>query len=613
MRGGMPEASTQPESPRAVLQRVFGYRDFRGQQAAVIDHVIDGGDALVLMPTGGGKSLCYQIPALVRTGVGVVISPLIALMEDQVSALRRQGVNAAALHSALPPETRAQTEQALAAGELDLLYAAPERLINGDLMGRLSHTRVALFAIDEAHCVSQWGHDFRPEYMQLHQLAARFPDVPRLALTATADNRTRQEIRQQLLPPEAEVFLGSFDRANLHYEIHLKDRPREQLLSFIRDRHPGDSGIVYCMSRRATEQVADWLNARSIPALAYHAGLSSDQREHHQNRFLREDGLVMVATVAFGMGIDKPDVRFVAHLDLPKTLEAYYQETGRAGRDGLPADAWMVYGLKDIARVRQLGIDTDTPPDQQIRSHQRLEALLAFCETADCRRPVLLAHFDESHPGGCGRCDNCQAPPRRWDATDAARRFLSCVYRTGQRFGAGHVIDVLTGRITDRVRQRGHDRLSTFGIGRDLGRDTWQSVARQLLAHGHLQTDRDGRGILFLSERCRGLLRGDTPIEMREDVLASRQPPQRRVSANDVAVDPAAWAALRAARRRIAEDEGIPPYVIFHDATLVAMLEQRPASLAEFAELPGVGANKLKRYGERFLQVIADLPEAADA
>jgi ATP-dependent DNA helicase RecQ len=609
----MPATSTGKANPRAVLERVFGYRDFRGQQAAIIDHVIAGGDALVLMPTGGGKSLCYQIPALVRDGVSVVISPLIALMEDQVAALRRQGVNAAALHSGLPPETREGIEQALARGDLDLLYVAPERLINSDLMGRLNRTPVALFAIDEAHCVSQWGHDFRPEYMQLHRLAERFPDVPRLALTATADHRTREEIRQQLLPPDAEVFLGSFDRVNLHYEIHLKDRPREQLLAFIRDRHPNESGIVYCMSRRATEQVADWLNARSVPALAYHAGLTAAQRDHHQTRFLREDGLVMVATVAFGMGIDKPDVRFVAHLDLPKTLEAYYQETGRAGRDGLPADAWMVYGLRDIARIRQLGIDTDTPADHQIRSHQRLEALLAFCETADCRRPALLAHFDESHPGGCGRCDNCLAPPRRWDATDAARRFLSCVYRTGQRFGAGHVIDVLTGRISDRVRERGHDRLSTFGIGRDLGRHTWQSVARQLLAHGHLQPDRDGRGILFLSERCRGLLRGETQIEMREEALASPQPPQRRVTGDDVAVDPTAWAALRAARRQIAEDEGIPPYVIFHDATLIAMLEQRPASLAEFAELPGVGASKLKRYGEVFLQVIADLPEAADA
>ena len=566
------------------------------------------------MPTGGGKSLCYQIPALVREGVAVVVSPLIALMEDQVSALRQQGVAAAALHSGLDPAARSRIEADLHGGTLKLLYVAPERLLGSDLLQRLSRLPVALFAIDEAHCVSQWGHDFRPEYLQLGILGERFPTVPRLALTATADRRTRAEIARQLLPDTARTFISSFDRPNLRYHIGLKQRPREQLLRFIQERHAGNSGIVYCMSRRATEQIADWLNARDIPALAYHAGLEASQRQAHQTRFLREDGLIMVATVAFGMGIDKPDVRFVAHLDLPKSLEAYYQETGRAGRDGLPADAWLVYGLQDIYRVRQMSAASEASEDHKRGEHQRLEALLGFCEATGCRRPPLLAHFDESHAGACGNCDNCLAPPATRDATDAARRALSCVYRTGQRFGAGHVIDVLTGGNSERVRELGHDRLSTWGIGRDIARPVWQSIIRQLLAHGMLAPDPGGHGGLQLTEACRPLLRGEARITLREDTIQPGASTRRsRSPGDDWQGDPDSWAALRAERRRLAEEAGVPPYVIFHDATLAAMLERRPRTLEEMADVPGVGATKLERYGEAFLAALAALPSTSGA
>lgn len=606
--------SDNGQTPRAILERIFGYRSFRGQQAAVVDWVSEGGNALVLMPTGGGKSLCYQIPALVRTGLAVVISPLIALMHDQVTALRQQGVRAAALNSSLDPAERIEVEQAIEAGTLDLLYVAPERLLSGDLLNRLSRRPVALFAIDEAHCVSQWGHDFRPEYLQLGILGERFSAVPRVALTATADTRTREEIQRQLLPADARVFVSSFDRPNIRYHVGVKEKPREQLLRFIRERHAGESGIVYCMSRRATEQIADWLNARDIPALAYHAGIDPAQRQAHQGRFLREDGLVMVATVAFGMGIDKPDVRFVAHLDLPKTLEAYYQETGRAGRDGLPAEAWLIYGLQDIYRLRQMSAESTAGDDHKRREHQRLEALLGFCETTGCRRPALLGHFSETHAGECGNCDNCLTPPATWDATDAARRVLSCVYRTGQRFGAKHVIDVLRGADDERIRRLGHDQLTTWGIGQDLATGLWQSVIRQLLAHGLLAPDPNGHGGLQLTDACRPVLRGETRIELREDALPTRQRPSRqRIEAADVAADPDTWATLRAERRRLAEAEGVPPYIIFHDATLLAMLEQQPRNLAEMADVPGVGAHKLSRYGEAFLAALAASPSTSGA
>jgi len=598
-------SSLQAGSPqaRAALKDVFGYPQFRDQQAEIVDCLIQGQSALVLMPTGGGKSLCYQIPAIVRPGTGIVISPLIALMEDQVAALRQQGARAAGLHSGLTFEERQQVERDLHSGELDLLYVAPERLLSGNLMQRLTQIDIALFAIDEAHCVSQWGHDFRPEYLKLSVLSERFPDVPRVALTATADQRTRAEIERHLLPDSAQIFVSSFDRPNIHYRVGLKQRPREQLLQFIRQNHVGHSGIVYCMSRRATEEIADYLNARDIPALAYHAGLDANQRRTHQTRFIREEGLVMVATVAFGMGIDKPDVRFVAHLDLPKTLEAYYQETGRAGRDGLPAEAWLVYGLQDIYRLRQMTTDKKD-------ERARLEALLAFCETTECRRAILLRHFDEAHPGHCNHCDNCLAPPEQWDATEPARMALSCIYRTGQRFGAAHIVDVLLGQQNERIKAREHHQLSTFGIGKQYPRAVWFSIIRQLLGQGLLTPDPAGHGGLSLSPNCRALLRGKDTLSLRKDHLppgsgtTSRTP---RVRASEVAVDPEAWAALRAKRRHLAEAEGVPPYVIFHDATLLAMLEQRPQSLDELSSVPGVGTHKLTKYGTAFLETLTAL------
>ncbi|PWG63872.1 DNA helicase RecQ [Sediminicurvatus halobius] len=602
--------AASPPTAESTLQSVFGYSSFRGRQREIIDTVCAGRDALVLMPTGGGKSLCYQIPALLRPGVAVVVSPLIALMQDQVEALRHNGVRAAALNSGLDPAERRATERALDAGELDLLYVAPERLLSDSFLERLARLPIALFAIDEAHCVSQWGHDFRPEYLQLGVLGERFPGVPRMALTATADERTREEIRRQLLPADAAVFIASFDRPNLTYRVGLKDRARDQLLRFIRERHAGASGIVYCMSRKATEQIADFLAGHDIPAVPYHAGLDAATRRRHQERFLREEGLVVVATVAFGMGIDKPDVRFVAHLDLPKTLEAYYQETGRAGRDGLPAEAWLIYGLQDIYRLRQMIAASEAPEAHKRQERQRLEALLGYCEATGCRRPVLLGHFGESHPGGCGRCDNCEQPPETWDATEAARMALSCVYRTGQRFGAAHVVDVLLGRTSERIQRLGHDRLSTFGIGTGHDKGTWQSVLRQLLAGGYLEADPEGHGGLRLARGCRPLLRGEATLQLRRDLPAARKVRSERaakVRPEDIAVDSAAWAALRSKRRAIAEEEGVPPYVIFHDATLLAMLHERPRTLQEFAALPGVGEHKLERYGEAFLEALSEL------
>ncbi|NEZ04438.1 DNA helicase RecQ [Wenzhouxiangella sp. XN201] len=592
-----------PGNPEDLLRQVFGYSAFRGRQREIIDHVGDGGHALVLMPTGGGKSLCYQVPALMRPGTAIVVSPLIALMRDQVEALRHNGVAAAVLNSSLDAETRRRTEQDLIEGRLDLLYIAPERLLRESTLRMFERCEINLLAIDEAHCVSQWGHDFRPEYLKLDVLARRFPQVPRIALTATADHRTRGEIVERLLGREARVFVDSFDRPNIRYTVGLKRNARQQLLSFIRRRHPGQSGIVYCFSRRKTEETAGFLVEQGLDALSYHAGMGSAERQAAQDRFINEDGLIICATIAFGMGIDKPDVRFVAHLDLPKSIESYYQETGRAGRDGLPADAWMVYSLADVVRIRQLLEQSNAGDEQKKLERERLEALLAYCEQAGCRRPALLGYFGENHPGNCGHCDNCQDPPETWDATEAARMALSCVYRTGQRFGAGHVIDVLTGKSTERAEQLGHDRLSTWAIGRDTDRSTWHSVLRQLLAAGYLVPDPEGHGGLRLGADCRALLRGETDIEMRRDAVPSSRK-SRSKKAVDIDTESPLWQALRQWRLETARSEEVPPYVIFHDATLAAIVEARPQTLDELADISGVGEHKLARYGEAVIRTL---------
>ena len=608
------DPTTFEASAHKVLRDVFGYGGFRGQQLEIIRSVVEARNALVLMPTGGGKSLCYQVPALLRPGMAVVVSPLIALMRDQVEALKHNGVRAACLNSSLDPAEQRGIEQSVRAGELDLLYVAPERLLTETMLGLLGQAELALFAIDEAHCVSQWGHDFRPEYMKLDVLRQRFPNVPRIALTATADQRTRDEIARQLLPDGGETWVASFDRPNIHYRVGLKNSPRDQLLNFIRERHAGHSGIVYCMSRKRTEATAEQLSKQGVAAVPYHAGLDNETRQHHQERFLREEGLVVVATVAFGMGIDKPDVRFVAHLDLPKSIEAYYQETGRSGRDGEPAEAWMVYGLQDIYQVRQMLSQSNAGEHQQKAERERLEALLAFCETTGCRRQVLLQYFGEHHDGGCGNCDNCLNPPKTWDATDAARKALSCVYRTGQRFGAAHITDVLMGKSNERLSRLGHDQLTTFGIGADLSKQTWHSVLRQLLAHGHLQSDPEGHGGLQLAPACRTLLRGEASLSLREDSLPSARKASgsgsKRAAPPDVAGPE--WEALRRCRKELAEAEGVPPYIIFHDATLREMLHARPSTLEAMAQVPGIGQAKLERYGEAFLSELQNLGSSDD-
>ncbi|WP_253479049.1 DNA helicase RecQ [Natronocella acetinitrilica] len=599
------DAISQP-SPTQVLRDVFGFASFRPLQGEVIHHVSDGGDALVLMPTGGGKSLCFQVPALVRAGTAIVVSPLIALMQDQVQALVQSGVQAACLNSALTAEESRAVEQALLRGELDLLYCAPERLLTPRMQSLLERAQISLFAIDEAHCVSQWGHDFRPEYLQLSMLHERFPAVPRIALTATADDRTREEIAARLGLADARRFIGSFDRPNIRYTVTPKNNARQQLEQFLRREHPGDAGIVYCLSRRRVDETAEWLRERGWNALPYHAGLSAEQRQTNQQRFISDDGVIMVATIAFGMGIDKPDVRFVAHLDLPRSLEAYYQETGRAGRDGLPASAWMVYGHQDVAMLRQLLEESAASDERKRVERQKLEAMLAFCEGTVCRRQRLLAYFDETLPEPCGNCDTCLWPPTTWDATEAARMALSCVYRTGQRFGVAHLVDVLTGKDSDRIKRFGHDQQSTWGIGSAHSAKVWRSVFRQLLAFGYLTVDADGYGSLRLSERCRGLLRGDETLTLRRDPEGRSK---RSGTLGRRFIDEKSerlWDALRACRRRLADEQGVPPYMIFHDSTLQAMAEQRPATMAEFAALPGVGETKRARYAEAFIAALAD-------
>ena len=603
----VPVISAPPlPEPLAALRQVWGYHGFRHEQQAVIEHVMAGGDALVLMPTGGGKSLCYQIPALCRAGVGLVISPLIALMEDQVAALTAAGVAAACLHSALPAGEMAQTLRRLDRRELDLLYVAPERLASERFLALLDRAQIALFAIDEAHCVSQWGHDFRPDYRGLAVLERRYAHVPRLALTATADGATRRDIVAQLGLSAARQFVASFDRPNIRYRVVAKKEARRQLLDFITTEHGGDAGIVYCLSRRKVEEVAAFLAGAGINALPYHAGLDPAVRQAHQRRFRIEEGVVMVATIAFGMGIDKPNVRFVAHLDLPKSLEAYYQETGRAGRDGLPASAWLAYGLKDAVLLRQLMGQSGAAPEQARLERHKLDAMLGYCESVRCRRQVLLDYFGEHREAGCGNCDLCLAPAASFDGTEAAQKALSAAYRTGQRYGAAYLAEVLVGRQSERVHRAGHDALSIFGIGQELQSAEWLSVFRQLIAFGLLDVDAAGTGGLFLTEASRPLLRGEQRLNLRRD----DQPTGRkgRQGANRAApaqgLDRLLWDRLRACRLALARAQGVPPYVIFHDATLLEMVAARPQTSGDLARLSGVGVRKLERYGEAFLAVL---------
>jgi len=607
--------TTSGRDPEQVLHEVFGYESFRPLQGDIIREVSEGRDALVLMPTGGGKSLCYQVPALVRSGTAIVISPLIALMQDQVAALKELGVRAAFLNSTMDFEQARATEYALMTGELDLLYCAPERLIQPRTIELLHNASISLFAIDEAHCVSQWGHDFRSDYLQLSMLAEQFPGVPRIALTATADERTRKEIAERLSLTGARHFVSGFDRPNIQYRIAPKTNANKQLLDFIKAEHEGDCGIVYCLSRNKVDATAKTLAQKGYTALPYHAGLSSEQRAHHQERFLREDGVIIVATIAFGMGIDKPDVRFVAHLDLPKSLEAYYQETGRAGRDGKPSTAWMVYGLQDVIKLRQM-LESSQGNDHFKRvERQKLDAMLGLCEVTSCRRQVLLRYFGDELERPCGNCDTCLNPPETWDGTVAVQKALSCVFRTGQRFGVTYLIDVLRGSENERILQAGHHQVSTYGIGTELSANEWKSVFRQLVANGYLRADPEGYGALQLTEECRPLLKGRQNIELRKDPVVKKAAGRAsggRSSApvKDQITDQAGWDALRACRKELADKQGVPPYVIFHDTTLFGMLERKPRTLEELAEVSGVGAAKLEKYGEIFLEAIAGLDPA---
>ncbi|HWR84733.1 MAG TPA: DNA helicase RecQ [Rhodoglobus sp.] len=591
----------------SVLERTFGYAAFRGQQAEIIDTVVNGGDALVLMPTGGGKSLCYQIPALVRPGTGVVISPLIALMQDQVDALAALGVRAAFLNSTQGPEQRADVERRYLAGELDLLYLAPERLGMSSTADLLDRGTIALFAIDEAHCVSQWGHDFRPDYLRLSMLHERWPAIPRIALTATATAATRAEIAQRLQLTEAKQFVSSFDRPNIQYRIETKAQPLQQLLSLIRTEHDGDAGIVYCLSRNSVEKTAAFLVEQGVPALPYHAGLDAGVRQRNQSRFLREDGMVMVATIAFGMGIDKPDVRFVAHLDLPKSVEGYYQETGRAGRDGLPSTAWLAYGLQDVVQHRRMIDESDGDVGHKRNLSAHLDAMLALCETIECRRVRLLQYFGQQSDA-CGNCDTCLAPPESWDGTVAAQKLLSTVVRLqrerNQRFGAGQLIDILLGKPTAKVQQHGHDQLATFGIGQELSEQEWRGVVRQLLAQGVLAVQGE-YGILVLAESSAAVLDGSRKVMLRKEAARPSRAAKRAVAADLPGEAVPLFEALRTWRAATAREQGVPAYVVFGDATLRGISVTKPASLAELGTISGVGEKKLEVYGEAVLELVA--------
>ncbi|MEV0596729.1 DNA helicase RecQ [Nonomuraea cavernae] len=600
------------DTPIEVLGRVFGYDSFRAGQQEIIEHVVAGGDALVLMPTGGGKSLCYQIPALVRPGVGVVVSPLIALMQDQVDALTALGVRAGFLNSTQEFDERQRVEAAFLAGELDLLYLAPERLRVDSTLRLLAKGEISLFAIDEAHCVSSWGHDFRPDYLALSELHERWPEVPRIALTATATPATHAEISSRLGLEQARHFVASFDRPNIHYRISSKNEPKRQLLEFLRTEHPGEAGIVYCLSRSSVDKIADFLVDNGIAAVPYHAGLDARTRAAHQARFLREDGMIVVATIAFGMGIDKPDVRFVAHLDLPKSVEGYYQETGRAGRDGLPATAWLAYGLQDVVQHRRLAMEGDEAHRRRQVLH--LDAMLALCETVACRRVMLLDYFGQRDSEPCGNCDTCQTPPESWDGTVAAQKVLSTVLRLArerrQKFGVGQIVDILLGKKTAKVLQFGHESLTVFGVGTELTNTEWHGVARQLLAQGLLAVESD-YGALVLTDASADVLRGERQVRLRRD---AQRPARAKSSGGGAGARPVVelpqeaapvFERLRAWRAATAKEQGVPTYVIFHDATLREIATVSPASLADLGRISGVGENKLAKYGEQVLETLA--------
>lgn len=597
-------------TPKEILKTVFGFDSFKGLQSEIIDHAVAGGDALVLMPTGGGKSLCYQIPALCREGVGVVVSPLIALMRDQVEALTQLGVRAEVLNSSLTSLQTQKVEQKLLKGLLDLVYVSPEKLLTEGFLNQLSQCKLSLFAIDEAHCVSQWGHDFRPEYLKLNALNNRFVNVPRLALTATADGPTRNDILERLELKEGRLFVSGFDRPNIKYSIVSKDNSKNKLLKFIEDNHVGDSGIVYCMSRARVETTSKWLKEEGFRSLFYHAGMDKTHRQINQDKFLKEEGIIMVATIAFGMGIDKPDVRFVAHLDLPKSLESYYQETGRAGRDGLKSNAWLAYGLEDVAKISNFIESSNAGEDQKRIERQKLDALLGYCETTRCRRQVLLEYFNENLHDPCGNCDTCIEPVKCFDGTVATQKALSCAYRTGERFGASYVIDVLMGSDSARITQFGHQKISTYGIGKEYSKNQWRSIFRQLVAKKLLVVDIEGHGGYHLGENCKTILRGEEKVLLRAENekterLRGKKSKTRKVRATlENIEDEALFQNLRAHRLELAGEQKVPPFVIFHDTTLLEMAKTKPRTISEFSQLSGVGKTKLERYAGSFLEVI---------
>jgi len=600
------------QKPLEVLHSVFGYSSFRDKQAEIIDHIINGKDALILMPTGGGKSLCYQIPALCLPGVAVIVSPLIALMQDQVESLKQLGIRASVLNSTLSARESSEVEEKMRNGDLDIVYVSPERLNTESFLDNIEQCQLSLFAIDEAHCVSQWGHDFRPEYLEFSKLKERFPLIPRIALTATADELTRQDIVKHLGLEKGRIFISSFDRPNIRYRIMAKDNEKKQLLTFLNDEHKGDSGIVYCISRNKVMEVAKYLKEHGYNAFPYHAGLNKDKRTKNQDRFIKDDGVIMVATIAFGMGINKPDVRFVAHLDLPKSVESYYQETGRAGRDGLPSDAWMVYGIEDIVKLQQFIIRSNADTEHKILEYQKLDALIGYVETVRCRRQVLLEYFGEkSEAQACDNCDTCLEPVKTFDGTIAVQKALSCIYRTDQMFGITHIINVLIGKEDEKVKRFNHNKLSTFGIGKEYDKSQWKSVFRQIIASGVAIVDMESYGAVKLSANSNKILRGEEKIYLRSDVMDRKTKKTKKAAAGKRSVltnaeDETLFQKLKSLRLSLAKEQKIPPFIIFHDSTLVEMVHKKPENLAEFSDISGVGKNKLDRYGSSFIEIIKE-------